>query len=62
MPYIDDTEIESYYEYMVNVAVKLGAVKEVASSDLQKALQFKLKFRRVSFAKIYADFGIIILA
>ena len=41
----------SYYNYMVNVAVLLGAERSVAEKELRESLQFEIKLAEASQAR-----------
>ena len=45
---IDDSDVQAYYNYMVNIAVLLGADKEKAREEMKEALMLELKL--VEFA------------
>ena len=41
----------SYYNYMVNVAVLLGAERSVAESELRESLKFEIELAQASQAR-----------
>lgn len=43
----EETHVESYYEYMIEVAELLGADKAHATEELQKSLEFEIELAMV---------------
>ena len=43
-----DKEVEAYYQFMVNMAVLLGAERERAEEEMKEALEFELKLAEFS--------------
>ncbi|XP_050527946.1 neprilysin-2-like [Daktulosphaira vitifoliae] len=45
---IKDKMVNSYYRYMVDIAVELGAEKQMAKAELRRVLDFEVKLARIS--------------
>lgn len=45
---LSDRIVKAYYDYMVDVAVILGANKETAAQELRQSLDFEIKLANVS--------------
>ena len=48
---MEDEDVTSYYNYMVNVAVLLGADRAVAARELKESLEFEMKLAHASQAR-----------
>ena len=48
---LEDHDVSSYYNYMVSVAVLLGADKETATRELKESLLFEIELATASQAR-----------
>jgi len=48
---LEDEDVTSYYNYMVNVAVLLGADRATAARELKESLEFEIKLAHASQAR-----------
>ena len=48
---LEDHDVASYYNYMVNVAVLLGADRETASRELKESLLFEIELAQASMPR-----------
>jgi len=48
---INDTDVQAYYNYMVQTAVFLGASEEVAQVEMKEALELELKLAEMSLPR-----------
>ena len=48
---LEDHDVASYYNYMVSVAVLLGADRETASRELKESLMFEIQLATASQAR-----------
>lgn len=45
---MNDRVVKAYHEYMIDVAVILGADKDNATKDLKESVEFEIELARVS--------------
>lgn len=50
---LTDKLVQAYYEYMVDIAVLLGAKRSRAEEELKESLQFEIKLANVSSIFIF---------
>ena len=47
---IEDDDVQAYYQYMVKIAILLGAEPEQARKELREALEFEILLSNVRFS------------
>ena len=47
----EDKDVQAYYNYMINIAVLLGADKERAKEEMKEALMLELKLSELSLPR-----------
>lgn len=52
---LNDKLVQSYYEYMVDIATLLGADRARAEVELKESLQFEISLANVSSLYIYSS-------
>lgn len=52
---LEETHVQSYYEYMIEVAVLLGVDRDYAMEELRKSLDFEIELAMVCKTLLYLE-------
>lgn len=52
---LEETHVQSYYEYMIEVAVLLGVDRDYAMEELRKSLDFEIELAMVCTTLLYLE-------
>jgi hypothetical protein len=49
----NDSDVQAYHKYQIDMAILLGANREMAEKDLKEALEFEMQLSNVSQRALY---------